>query len=132
MKIQEFLTAYEQSSATTSELSRNLSFAGIAVVWVGKIGDSSGEITISSELLAPLCCFVAALAADIVQYIYKTLIWGGLNCYYWNKYKNLEHDVNISGWVNVPTHMIFWGKVGLVAFGYFLLLCYLKINLEKF
>ena len=30
--------------------------------------------------------FVAALGLDFLQYIYKSIVWGSPNTYYWRKY----------------------------------------------
>jgi nicotinamide riboside transporter PnuC len=132
MKIQEFLAAYEESSAKASELTRNFAFAGIAVVWVLKTGQNAGGVIFSQELLLPLYCFVAALAADALQYVYKTLLWGGMNWYYWKKREDPEFDVKVSGWVNAPTHSLFWAKVVLVGVGFVRLLFYINQQLGDF
>lgn len=126
MLVKEFLSAYDESSGQVSDLSRNLAFAGIAVVWVLRVGTDSGGIAISEDLILPLYCFVAALIVDFAQYIYKTLLWGGMNWYFWNKHQDMEYSVEVSGWVNAPTHILFWGKITLVGFGFIVLLCYLN------
>ena len=70
MKIHEIRDAYYEASGTVSDISRQLAFAGIAVIWVLKVGDGSGGIPFSSELVIPLYCFVSALGLDLLQYVY--------------------------------------------------------------
>ena len=125
MKIQEILDAHYEASATTSELSRNLSFAGIAVIWVLKVGEQTGGISYAPALILPLFFFVFSLASDLFQYVYKTIIWGILNKIYWEKFKDNEHDVDVSEWVNTPTNILFLVKIVSVGVGYVTLLLYL-------
>ena len=128
MKIQELLNTSYEASNKTSELSRQLAFAGIAIIWIFRVGTQSGEVRFPEELLAPLYCFAAGLALDLGQYVYKTIAWTALNHYYWQKHKNNETNVEVSGYFNALTHAFFWGKVGLVAFGYIQLLGYIKMQ----
>ena len=125
MKIQEILDAHYEASATTSELSRNLSFAGIAVIWVLKVGEQTGGIIYTPALILPLFFFVLSLASDLFQYIYKTFIWGVLNKIYWEKYEDNDYEVEVSPWINTPTNIFFLIKIAAVVVGYVTLLHYL-------
>lgn len=129
MKIQEILDTSYEASDKASNLSRQLAFAGIAIIWIFRVGTKSGGVQFSEELLLPLYCFVAGLALDLGQYVYKAIIWSALNLYHWRKHKNNDTDVEVSGCFNVLTHMFFWGKIGLIAYGYILLLGYIKLQL---
>ena len=120
MKIFEIRDAYYQASGKVSEIVRQLSLAGIAVIWVFRIGgENSGGVRYTSDSLWALGLLVAALGADLMQYVYNTLLWGWLNRRYWKKYKNNERDVDVSEWVNWATLLLFWIKVifALVAYG---------------
>jgi hypothetical protein len=73
VKIEKIKDEYYAASGTVSDLVRQFSFAGIAIIWVFKIGkEESGGISYSSEMSGTLIMFVAALACDLLQYIYKT------------------------------------------------------------
>lgn len=129
MKIQELLDASDKASGKASDLSRQLAFAGIAVIWVLKVGANSGGIQFSNELLVPMYCFVAGLAVDFGQYIYKTMIWSMLNWYHWRKHGSNDTEVEVSPLVNYPTHLMFWGKITLVGYGYIGLLLFIHAKL---
>jgi hypothetical protein len=62
VKIAELRDTYYEATDKVSELVRQLSFAGIAVVWILRTGDHTGGVTYSSELLRPLVLFVASLS----------------------------------------------------------------------
>lgn len=130
MKIQELLDTYYEASGKTSDISRQLAFAGIAIIWVLRVGANSDGILFSSELIVPLYCFAFALVADLGQYIYKTIIWGLLNWHHWRNHKDNNADVDVSSFTNLPTQILFWAKVVLVVYAYIGLLCFLQPRLS--
>lgn len=81
MTLKEIREDYVRYSTKVSELSRNLSYAGIGVIWIFKhanISDvdvSTFMGSIPSELRYPLILFVAALVLDLLQYVIQTIIW---------------------------------------------------------
>jgi hypothetical protein len=129
MKISELRDAYYKSTDKVSELVRNLAFAGIAVVWILRTGDSGG-IKYSNELLWPLSLCVAALSSDLLQYLYKSAVWGGLNNYHWRKQHNNDADVTVSGYWNWLAVFLFWAKAVLVVVAYGKLLNFLYWQLR--
>lgn len=129
MKIYKMRSAFYEASDKASELSRQLAFAGIAVIWVLKVGNDSGGIPFSNELNTPLYYFVAALALDLMQYIYKTVAWGVLNHFNWKKYQNNDVDIKVSEKINWPTNLLFWSKVIAIGVGYVQLLLYIHSKL---
>ncbi len=124
MKIHELRDAYYEASGVVSAITRQLSFAGIAVIWLLKVGKNSGGIPFTSDLLIPLYCLVAALSVDYLQYVYKTATWGVLNHFHWRKYKDNVAEVNVSPKVNWLTNVFFWGKVAFLGYGYWALLIF--------
>ena len=129
MKIPEMLSTYYEASGKVSEISRQLAFAGIAVIWVLKVGNDSVSIPYSTELVIPLYCFVAALALDLMQYIYKTVAWGVLNYLCWKKYLDNNVDIKVPEKINWPTNVFFWFKVITIGFGYLQLLFFIHSKL---
>jgi hypothetical protein len=129
MKIHEILNTYYEASGKVSDLSRQLAFAGIAVIWVLKVGVSSGGIPFSDELLISMYCFVTGLALDFGQYIYKTMIYSALNWYHWKKHRINDAEVEVSPLINIPTHLMFWGKTASVGYGYIGLLFFIQAKL---
>ena len=136
MKLAKIREDFEETSGVVSELVRNLAFAAIGVIWILRIGAtptgdptnaaaSVGSITYSPVLLAPLFLLVAALAADVGQYVVKTVTLFGVNFFLWRKHKTEEADVKYSGWFNVLPNVLFIAKVVLVAAAYYKLLLFL-------
>ena len=102
MTLKEIREDYVRYSANVSELSRNLSYAGIGVVWIFKQSASEDAIettfmnSIPVELRWPLILFIVVLILDLLQYVIQTAIWYP----YYTKYKELhkdkkEDDVNL-------------------------------------
>ncbi len=81
MTLKEIREDYVRYSANVSELSRNLSYAGIGVVWIFKQSASGDAIkttfmsSIPEELRWPLLLFIAVLILDLLQYDIQTGIW---------------------------------------------------------
>ncbi len=129
MKIQEMVDSYHESSGKVSDLARQLAFAGIAVIWVLRVGDDPGGLPFSEKLFFPLYLFALALVLDFLQYLYKTALWGSLNRKYWKRHQSNEVDVSISGLVNWPTHGFFWGKIFAVTLGFAELIAFIYSHL---
>jgi hypothetical protein len=122
VKISEIRDTYLKSSDGVSERVRQLAFAGIAVIWIFRVGEKSGGITYSREMLWPLGLFVASLACDLLHYLYKTLVAGYLNSHYYAKYGDNDKDVFVSPRWGLGAEFFFWMKTLLVIVGYGFLL----------
>lgn len=130
MTLKEIREDYVRYSTNVSELSRNLAYAGIGVVWIFK-QSSTGDESIStfmssipSELKWPLIFFIAVLILDLFQYVIQTAIWYP----YYAKHKELhknekEEDVNLQEpemYSVIP--WCFWlFKLIMVVIAYFLM-----------
>ena len=66
MKQSEIREAYEELSGMLSKFNRQLAFAGIGIVWLFRITDNNGNVTIDPGMLAPILCFVISFAFDIL------------------------------------------------------------------
>lgn len=132
MKILEIRDAYYQATGKVSELVRQFSLAGIAVIWIFRIGgEDAGGIRYTNELLLPLAFFVAALGVDLLQYVYYSVIWGLLNTHHWCKHKNNEKKVKVSEKVNWIGLFFFWIKVIFTLVAYTLLMVSIIHQLTK-
>jgi len=122
MKVSKLRDAYYDASGTVSDLVRKLALAGIGVIWIFRVGDKTGGIKYFDAMLWPLGLFVGSLAADFLQYLYKAIVWGSLNTYYWRKHRNNEKDVKISEKWNWPAIALFWIKslLTVIAYGFLL------------
>jgi hypothetical protein len=118
------------ASAKASDTSRQLAFAGIAVVWVLSGGaDAPTTATVSGELVGALLAFVVALLCDFLQYAVQSLLW---RMFSRKKEKALRAQYDSApGWrdeefsvpvaLNVPGEVFFWSKLVAVATGYVVL-----------
>lgn len=125
MKLHESLNHYYTSTASLSAVSRQLSFAGIAVCWFFVV-KTKGGLVISDDLISVLLCFVCGLFFDLMQYIYSSAAWG-----IFSRKKELELDRNDNAdfsapsWINWPTNIFFWSKSLSLVVGYLLLFSFL-------
>jgi hypothetical protein len=124
MKLNEYLKAFYEFSAKASDVTRNLGFAGIAVIWVFKTGDAT-QPNVPKDLVLPGFLIVLGLSCDLLQYISASAIW---SLYYSKKRREglrADDEVQAPGWLNKPIYFFFCAKILLVAAGYVSLLRYL-------
>lgn len=130
MKLADYRADYYAFSAKASEISRQLSFAGIALIWI--LRPKSTELVIPKELLVPAAFFVVALALDLLQAIYSTFVWGVFSWYHEWRDRNAALELNAPSWFNWTALLFFWGKVFAVIFAYVMTLRYVWVLFGKF
>ncbi|TCK16981.1 hypothetical protein DFR30_0201 [Thiogranum longum] len=124
MDLKEVRKAYYGYSGKASDVARQASFAGIAIIWIFK-SQEGARFAIPEELIQPMVLFIAALAADLLHYIFGSIIWG-----VYNKVLEKQHGVNFEGKfeapskINWPTLVFFSLKLGLSFSGFVLLFQY--------
>ena len=74
MKLSEFKKDAHDFSSKLSDINRNLSFAGIAIIWIFRLESKNGLI-LPECLYLPLFFLVGSLALDLLQYLYSTTVW---------------------------------------------------------
>lgn len=112
---------YLEATEALTENVRKLDFAGIAVVWLIIVGDTGGILSSSSGLNWPLLLFVLSLVSDLLQFVYRAIVFGTLNTYLTRKGKSLTDDIEYSGKWNYPALLLFWAKIAFCGIGYVLL-----------
>ena len=135
MKLKEYKETYYEFSGKASDISRQLAFAGIAVIWIFRLNATPPKIP--NELLPPLILLVIALLFDIAQYGIATVIWGGFQ---WKKERDLRKtqeekklsDVDLDelkldhpSWMKTPQLVCFSIKMVSMGIAYVLLALYL-------
>lgn len=122
MKLEDVLSTYYEASNKLSEVTRQLNFAGIAVIWIFKVGKEGGGIQFTAVMEWSLGCFVVSLALDFLQYFWKSIIWSAFHrCKeYYGVKKNDEFLA--PPWFNYPTLFFFYTKAILTAIGFGLLI----------
>jgi len=121
MKLNEYKKEYQDYSSKASDASRQLSFAGIAIIWIFKV-PAQGMAQISNGLLKPLGLFCASLAFDLFQYLLGYVIW----YFYFKHLEGKREDPNTEfehrKIFPIPIHLCMWAKILAVISGYYYLL----------
>jgi len=128
MKLSDVREAYQSFSQKTSEIVRNLGFAGIALIWIFKV-TSGGRNIVPSELVPAGALIFIGLALDLLHAIVGAATWG-----IYNRVKEKELNAKAAkdkkfdpekdeflapAPINWPTLALFWSKilVMLAAYG---------------
>jgi hypothetical protein len=134
MKLADLREAYQFFSEKTSELVRNLGFAGIALIWIFKVTVGNRDV-VPSELVPAGTLIVIGLALDLLHAIVGTATWGIYNRI---KEKELdaraEKDQNFNPEeedflapvsINWPALVLFWAKIVAMLIAYVMLIEFL-------
>jgi hypothetical protein len=124
MKLADLRQAYYDASAKTSELVRQMGFAGIALVWIFKSGTDT-DPKLRNDFLYPAIFIVISLAFDLSQYIVASAAWG-----IYNRIKELqgvveEEEFLAPSWINWAADLLFAGKIICMAAAYIFLIKFL-------
>src|SRR5262245_27354381 len=74
MKLQDYRDTFYEFSGKASDLSRQLAFAAIAIIWLFK-KDVGGQPTIAPQLSWSGIFVVLSLVCDMLQYCTGAAIW---------------------------------------------------------
>jgi hypothetical protein len=111
-------------SGSLSSASRQLCFAGIAVIWIFKLG-ADGAYALPEGLVSPLGCFIAGLALDLFQYLVAAASW---HVYFREKEKSgtgEEVEFYAPQEINWVPYICFYAKAIITIVGYINLLMFL-------
>lgn len=120
MTLKDARGAYDYFSGKLSDLVRQLSFAGIAVVWMFRT--QVDKMPFDDRLMAPLKFLVSALALDLFHYILASLIWSRYaHCREKDGIKDSD-EISPHEAINWPMLVCFWGKVFFCFMAYVVML----------
>lgn len=136
MKIADYRTTFYQFTGKVSDITRQLSLAGLAVVWVLKLGNESA-FQIPLVLLLPALAFLLALAFDLLQYVVGAITWR-------DYYRDLETRDLPQGVVDreehdfgyhplskeKPINFFFWSKTAFALAGWLGLLAAVVLRIS--
>ena len=128
MKISKIRESYEYFSGKVSEIVRQLNLAGIAIIWILRVGKDTGGVQYSPILKWPLILFILSLALDLVQYFYQSAVWGFLNTYYFRKHQDEDKDITVSGIWNYLALVFFWAKGAVTIVAYIFLFVFIALQ----
>jgi len=127
MKVDKYKEVYETASSKLSDINRNIALAGIGLIWI--FTKTNTKSIIPEELILPAIFLVISLTCDMLQYLYKVIVWAiifrrkeiEIKKNQWTREKEFEHSPKL----NIPT-WFFWGiKILLVLLAYFIILIFL-------
>jgi hypothetical protein len=134
MKLSDVREAYQFFSQKTSEIVRNLGFAGIALIWNFKVA-ANGRDVVPLELVPAGALIFIGLALDLLHAITGTATWGIYNRIKEKKLnaraaadKNFDpekEDFLAPGPINWPTLALFWSKIIAMLVAYIILIKFL-------
>ena len=124
-KLSEYRNDYYSFSEKASDVSRQLAFAGIALIWIFRIDDASPSVPV--QLIFPVAMFATALALDFMHYVVATVIWGSFSWYHEKKQANesLDPEFDAPRQFNWVTISLFFLKLACVGIGFMLLILYI-------
>jgi hypothetical protein len=117
MKLDHVREAYEALSARASEIVRQLSLAGVALVWLFR-SEKFGSPELPPPLVSAALFFFLALLLDFLQYLSGTMIWHIYFRRKENQGAKLESQVSAPVQLSWPTWIIFYAKSLTVVFAY--------------
>lgn len=123
--LKDFRDSYSELSGTASLVSRQLGFAGIALIWIFKSDLPGGMFKLEPQLYSAGIFIVLSLAFDLAQYLFGSLIWGAY-CRHKERV-GITDGMHIEAppYFNWPAIGCFWMKLVLMVAAYFYLLIFL-------
>jgi len=119
MILEDVRQAYYDFTGKTSEIVRQLGFAGIALVWIFKTG-TDGNPIIPNNLLIPAILIVISLTSDLSQYIAGSIAWGVYNRIKEKRGTSDKENFEAPRYINWATNAFFITKIICMAIAYFL------------
>jgi len=117
MELRNVRDAYEELSNKASDVIRQLSFAGIALVWLFKAGAQTAPVLDKSLLRASLFIFFALLL-DLLQYLAGTTIWFAYFRFKESNGTKLTDDIVAPAWLTWPMWCLFYLKAVSMLIAY--------------
>ncbi|AQS38584.1 hypothetical protein Sps_03457 [Shewanella psychrophila] len=129
MKLSDYKQSYYDFSGSSSTVTRQAAFAGIALIWIfnGKVSET---IVLPLELLWPTLFLIACLACDLLHYILASAIWDAFHRL--KEKQGVAQDALVTAppCFNWPALILFWAKHCFVLLGYSGLFMYVYSAIE--
>ena len=124
MNLKDCRDYYYFYSGKTSDIVRQLGFAGIAIIWVFK-SENQGKLVVPPELIYPGILIVVGLALDLLHYDVATALWGIFNRIKERSGTKEQTEFKAPRAINWPALTLFWSKAIIIAVAYVELLLFL-------
>jgi len=117
VRLDDVKNAYEALSGTASSIIRQLSLAGIGLIWLFNIG-TGAKPALPHQLLQGALFIFLALFFDLLQYLVGTFTW----FLYFRKKERAgtppDQDFLAPAWINWPTWFLFSVKAACMLVAY--------------
>ncbi len=117
MKLSDARSAYDAFSSKASEISRQLSFAGIALIWIFKAKNGS-PVEVPPALILPAALFAAALALSLLHAAYGAAAWGIFHRHHEKRDITEANELKAPVWINWLSLTFFWSSISCVVVAY--------------
>jgi hypothetical protein len=118
MRLKESRETYSDLTQKASDVSRQLAFASIGIVWFFKKPDAAGPL-IPEDLVWPAIAAVLALLFDFLHYFLSVALWGA---YHRRKARQLglneDKDFYPPRIIILPGEFFFWCKLIAIGIAY--------------
>lgn len=129
MKLQDYRETYYFHSGKASDIARQLSFAGIALIWAFRTSNADGTANLGPDLYYAGMLFVIALGFDLLQYVVAASIWGSFSRIKEKQGTRSTETITAPPWFNWPGLFFFWAKIGTVGYAYVTMFLYLRCQI---
>lgn len=130
-KIKDYIKVYEDYTTLLSTTSRQLAFAGIAIIWIFKT-EQSGTYILPDGLLFPIIAFSLYFCFEFLQYFVASIIW-----YFFYRYHEKKRvvvtddpDIEASVYCERTISFFFYLKLCSVFIAYGLLIKFLFLKIQ--
>lgn len=114
LKLADIRDNKEYYEGKTSDLVRQLSFAGLGLIWILKDVNNM----LPRMLILAAIFIIITLFLDILQYIASSVIWGRVFRAYDRSNKQLDDECKVYSLVNTLGYVCFWAKVMSLTISY--------------
>ena len=127
MKLEDARDAYEGNSSTASQIVRQLALAGVALIWIFRVGGGEApqsaasapvRVALDTELKHGVLFIIVALFLDLLQYIVGTFVWFAVFAFQESKGLREGSNFGASPKLNWPTWALFWMKIAALMIAY--------------
>jgi len=122
MKLEDARAAYQELSAKASDIVRQISLAGVGLIWIFKSG-TGASLSLEPRLLKAAFFIFLALLFDFLQYVLGTTIWFAYFRHKENEGTKEGAEFLAPRQLNWPTWAVFYLKSAmmLVAYGCYII-----------
>ncbi|KAA9035510.1 hypothetical protein FW778_21360 [Ginsengibacter hankyongi] len=129
MKLSEYRKKSNEYTGKASEITRQLSLAGIGIIWLFK-NSKQDEPLVDHYLILPLIFLSLALFFDLIQYVLGGQIW--IKFFRSEEEKvtdDSDPDIKAPKNKNIPIYIFYYAKIVLMLFSYAFIIGFLVTKL---